>query len=228
MDRVIDERGDRLAVAADGLDDPHSPVVEIRGVKVERDLPLGFRRSDAERRRPEGIEGFVDRLGRLPDDIIHPGEIPRVPPLPVGEGIAIGGAVGVGGGDENLLWRQAWHEGPHPVTEHGREAEDVDADDRHRRVAVGHDENPRGEFTALLGDGVGRPHPPRHRQERIGRDHPHRGAGPEIGRDGRFAENAQCDQTPTERKTSQQAITHRILFRGPSTGHFAAAGRSPS
>ena len=53
VDRVVDERGDRLALRADRLDDAHPPVVEVGGVVVVGDLPLRLARRDLDR-RPAG------------------------------------------------------------------------------------------------------------------------------------------------------------------------------
>ena len=44
MDRVVHQRGDRLALGADRLDHAHSPVVEIGRVVVVGDLALRPRR----------------------------------------------------------------------------------------------------------------------------------------------------------------------------------------
>ena len=232
VDRVVDERGDRRAVAADGLDDPHPPVVEIGGVIVERDPSLGLRRGDPQRRRTEAVEGLVDSRGRPPHDLLHPGEIPRVPPLPIGEGVAIGGAVGVGGADEEMVRGETGDERPHLVAEDGWESEDVDADDGHRRIRVSHDEDPCGEFTALFGDGMGGPHSPRHRQERLGGDHSHRGCRPEPGLACLRAtrQEAGGDSAGHDEDREQRTETHRFILVGGQRlpGHFAVAGSSPS
>ena len=117
-----------------------------------------------------------------------------MPPLPIGEGVAIGGAVSVGGGDEEMVRWEPGDERPYLVAENGGKSEDIDTDDSHRRVTVGHDEDPGGEIAALLADRMGGPHSPRDRQERLGGDHAHRGPGPEVGRDGRSTEDAKRHQ----------------------------------
>ena len=233
VDRVIDERGNRFAVERDRLNDPHPPVVEIGGVIVEGDPPFRFGGGHVQSRRTEGVEGFVDRLGCFPDDIIHPFEVAGVSPRLIGEGIAIGGAVGVSGGDENMLRRQTGHERPHPVGEHAREAECVKADDRHGRVGIGQNKRPRGELAPLLRGRVCRSHSTRHRQERIGGDDAGGGPGPEPG--GRWPRLGSPGKAPGRNRPNHQeqgedrGATHASELCGKvGGGYFAVAGSSPS
>jgi hypothetical protein len=140
-----------------GLDNAHAPVVEVGGVVVVGDLALGLAGGDAERGGLEGVDGRVEGVGRLVAGELHVLQVAGVAAAAVGEGVAVGGAVGVRGGDEDVLRGDARGLGADAVAEDRRDAEDVEDDDGDGRVAFAQDQRTGGEVAALLLGRLGQP-----------------------------------------------------------------------
>ncbi len=181
MDRVVDERGDRLAAGADRLDDAHPPVIQVGRVIVVGDLPLRLAGGDLDPGRLESVDRLVDGLRRLVADEIHVVQVAGVSTLAIGERIAIGGAMRVRGADDDVRGRDATDLRPHTIPEHRRKPEQVQRHHGHGRVALAEHHRPRREIPTLLSGRFGDTHPAGDGQELLGRDHPHRGPGLDLG-----------------------------------------------
>ena len=130
VDRVIDERGDRLARSVHCLDHMTARIVQLLGVVVVGNLPFGLAGGNLEPRRLEVGGSFVERLG-------HPGAhqfqillVPCGAARAVREAITIRRAMRVRRANQNVLRRNLLHRRPHPVAQRGGKAEKVRADNR--------------------------------------------------------------------------------------------------
>src|SRR5439155_13749340 len=103
MNRVVDQRGDDLSLRANGLDHAHAAVVEIGRVIVVGDLSFGLAGGNPDVGRLKLIEGGIDRLGGPLAHKLHVLQVARVSAPAVGKGVAIGSAVRVRRGNEDVL-----------------------------------------------------------------------------------------------------------------------------
>ena len=95
MDRVVDQRGEWLAVAANRLHHAAARVVQLRRVIIVGDLPVGLAGGDLQRRRLQPGDRLVDRLGGLVADEVEIVEVGVGAAFAIGEAVAVGRAVRV-------------------------------------------------------------------------------------------------------------------------------------
>ena len=239
VNRVVDQRGERLAVAADCLHHVAARVVKLRSVIVIGNLPVGLAGGDPERRRLQPGDRLVDRLGGFVANEVEILKI-RVGAAPaVGEAVAVGCTVRVRRADQNMRGRNGLDLPPHAVTQRGGEAEEVRADERHPRAAVLEHHRPHREVAVFFGDRIGRPNAAGHRQQRLRRDHPHRYPGAKLRvRDRRVAKRDGEQNNESDRfhkwKSSVRNVTpgrqecHQEYSLMPShPPHPAGSGSQP-
>ena len=159
-----------------GLDDAHPPVVEIGGIVVVGDLPLGLAGGDLDRRRLEAVDCFVQGKGGLIADEIHVLEIAGVPPFAVGKGVTIGSAMRVGRSDQDVIGRNAADLRADAISQHRWKSDQVESHDGHGDVAVSKDDGTSRDVAFLFAGWVWCAHPAGDGQKRVRRDHAHRGA----------------------------------------------------
>ena len=177
MDGIVDQRGERLAVATDRLHHVATRVIKLWRVIVVGNLTDGLTGGNPERRGLQPGDRLIDRLGGFVADEVEILEICVGTPPAVGEAVAVGCTVRVRRADQNMRGRNGLDLPPHAVTQRSGEAEKVRADKCHPCAAVLKHHRPHSEVAVFFGDRIGRANTAGHRQQRLRRNHPHRYAG---------------------------------------------------
>ena len=197
MNRVVDERRDRLSGGGLRPDDAHPLVIERGGVIVVRDFPPGLVGGDLDPAGLQTVDRLVEGRRRFVADEVHVFEVAGVPAAPVGKTVAVRSAVRVGAADQDVVFRNPRHLRPHSVAQDAGKSDHVDADDSHGDLAPAKDDRPHAEIAPLVVHGARPPDASGDRQQRIGRDH----ASPRPHFD--FCLRRRNDEKRTDKKDSQ-------------------------